>query len=527
MFNDVFIRGAPAYAPRSKLPQLPNTCETRSSLAIVEMILTMLSRLLAALAVAAASHPNAPLNASLGLFQHEVTAMRDGSTLHLAWSEGFWPGMETLPPPGGPGGAFINHTCAFSTSGDRGASWAPPTLYQHAGMIGVNPVLAAGGGRAYRVCMGVQASLSPPSFGKSGILELSASGDGGATWSPWRTVVSQSGAPNGNNEVDKPWLLADGANVYMSYTRFPPLVASTVGEGSIEVVASHNGGASFGAPVVLGLGQGTFFAQAGAGGALCVSYVHNQVAQIATSLDRGATFEVVAGPQLPANIVFPTLTYLHAQVDGGMALLACSAHYFGPAILYSRPAGRAWSAGSQLAASALNAAMAGSTGGAVDIVWTESTPNSGPGRPGTGPGAPGWGAPLNGTAQTFAVSSTDGGVTLQKRTSVSEAYPAHCGYPDVQGPDGYEVYKGAYQGLVRDDHGALQLFYIHWSLPWGSKIWRAVLAAPCVLSLEQLCAGAKRSSTGNCLVCASQHQQELQRAGCTNADVDSYCSSAW
>lgn len=342
-------------------------------------------------------------------------------------------------------------------------------------------------------------------------------------------MVSQSGGHGQLNEVDKPWLLVDGANVYMSYTRFPSPTNS--GEGSIEVVASHDGGASFAAPVVLGIGQGSFFTQAGAGGALFVSYVHKDVAQIATSLD-GATFEVVPGPRLPANMVFPTLTYLHAQVDGGMALLAGSAHYFGPAILYSRPPGGAWSAGSQLAAYALNAVMKGSADGAVDFVWTEYTPLSGPGYIGAGPARSGYGAPLNGTAQTVAASAgrvrAGGGLTLQKRTSVSDPYQAHCGYPDVAGPGGYTVYRGAYQGLTRDDHGALQIFYIRWSLPWGSKVWRAVLPKPepteCMLKLEQLCASAKRSSTGNCLVCAGQHQPQLQSAGCTNADFDAYCS---
>jgi len=200
-----------------------------------------------------------------------------------------------------------------------------------------------------------------------------------------------------------------------------------------------------------------------------------QVAQIATSLDRGATFQVATGPKL-TGLCFPTLTYLRAQVDGSMVLLAGSAHYFGPAMLYSRPAGHndnhdlshnhsggAWSAGTTLAPWALNAGMCVGTGSAVDFVWIACTPLSGPGEPGTGPAHPGWGPPLNGTAQTFAASSTDGGVTLQKRVPVTDPYPAHCGYPDASGPlsgpnAGYTVYKGAYQGLVRDGLGALQGF---------------------------------------------------------------------
>ena len=136
------------------------------------------------------------------------------------------------------------------------------------------------------------------------------------------------------------------------------------------------------------------------------------------------------------------------------------------------------------------AVEAASTSNTVDFVWTECTPHRG-GKAGTGPGDRGYGASLNGTAQTFVASSTDGGMTLEKRTAVTDLYPAHCGYPDVEGytsraPDGfvthgYTVYKGAYQGLVRDGLGRLQLFYIKWGpskqldRPWGSTMWRAVI----------------------------------------------------
>lgn len=454
--------------------------------------------------------------------------------MHLAWTEGFWPGMETQQPPGGVGGAFINHTCAFSTSRDHGATWDQPHLHRYPGMIGGNPVLAVGGGRAYRVCMGVADTRE--TFFKSGILELSASSDAGATWGPWHIVASQNSSNLGCRqnsyvcEVDKPWVLVDGASVYISFTRFPttPYVAS--GEGTLEVISSHDGGASFAASVVLGPGQGSFLTQATAGGALYASYVHNGVAQIATSLDRGATFKIVPGPSLP-GVGFPTLTYLHAQVDGGMAFLAGSAHYFGPARLFSRPADGAWSTGTQLAASALNAGMSVSTNGTVDLVWTECTPLSG-GRPGTGPGNPGYGPALNGTAQTFAASSTDGGMAFQKRTAVSDLYPAHCGYPDVPGDlaHGYTVYKGAYQGLVRDGLGRLQLFYIKWGpsklldRPWGSTLWRAVLQgspspppspAPspprCYAAGQCLPAGADKKD-GKTLCCNKEHANHDEKA---------------
>lgn len=412
--------------------------------------------LLALVAAAAGSmwHTNAPLNTSLGLFQHEVTAVRDGSTLHLAWTEGFWPEMETQPS------YYVNDTCAFSTSGDSGASWAPPTLHRHRGMIGVNPVVVAAGGLVYRVCMGVSDG-SVTEFNVASMLELSTSGDGGVTWSPWRTIA---GSEDGAYGPDKPWIITDGDDVYISFTDFTNHGAAKLGnggvyyyEGDLTVIASHDRGVSFAAPVVLGVGQGSFITQAAAGGALFVSYAHRGVAQIAKSIDRGATFELLPpgpkwGDESMSSVGFPTLTYLRVQVDGGMALLASAAHTFGsPAVLYYRSAGGEWSNGTWLGRwSVLNAAMAVGTGSTVDFVWTEC---------------------MGGTAQTFAVSSTDGGVTLQERTLVTYSYAASCF--GVQ-------YYGAYQGLVRDDLGALQVFYIHFG---GAnlreeKLWRAVLPSP-------------------------------------------------
>ena len=46
----------------------------------------------------------------------------------------------------------------------------------------------------------------------------------------------------------------------------------------------------------------------------------------------------------------------------------------------------------------------------------------------------------------------------------------------------------------------------------------------CLHELETLCADAKRSSAGNCFVCAGQHQAQLEAAHCVAADFDTYCA---
>lgn len=46
----------------------------------------------------------------------------------------------------------------------------------------------------------------------------------------------------------------------------------------------------------------------------------------------------------------------------------------------------------------------------------------------------------------------------------------------------------------------------------------------CEATIAGLCSSARRSSTGNCLVCCSSHQQQLKAAGCTSASIDDFCS---
>ena len=47
----------------------------------------------------------------------------------------------------------------------------------------------------------------------------------------------------------------------------------------------------------------------------------------------------------------------------------------------------------------------------------------------------------------------------------------------------------------------------------------------CAKILGELCAAARRSSAGDCLVCAGLHQNQLMLANCSNRELDRYCSS--
>ena len=58
---------------------------------------------------------------------------------------------------------------------------------------------------------------------------------------------------------------------------------------------------------------------------------------------------------------------------------------------------------------------------------------------------------------------------------------------------------------------------------WNNE---SIACAPrtCVQALGRLCAAARRSSAGDCLVCAGLHQQQLMQANCGTKTIDIYCS---
>eukprot|EP01049_Picozoa_sp_SAG25_P004961 SAG25_NODE_325_length_9774_cov_10.836899_5_plen_527_part_00 len=62
------------------------------------------------------------------------------------------------------------------------------------------------------------------------------------------------------------------------------------------------------------------------------------------------------------------------------------------------------------------------------------------------------------------------------------------------------------------------------SLSPASKPEAASASASCTSALQQLCGTAQRATAGNCFLCCSTYQAQLQSAQCTSANVDSFCA---
>ena len=52
----------------------------------------------------------------------------------------------------------------------------------------------------------------------------------------------------------------------------------------------------------------------------------------------------------------------------------------------------------------------------------------------------------------------------------------------------------------------------------------SVQPSSCSSELARLCSGARGASSGNCLVCAGTHQQQLMQASCNNPTIEAWCS---
>jgi len=129
-----------------------------------------------------------PFPASLHRRQHEVQAVAGrAGCLAAAWTD------DTMTS------GTSGWTCGFSVSLDRGRSWSPPLFRKHPDFaVTGNPTIAINAsGAVFAISMAVDADY------RRGVLECACSTDSGASWTPWRTVVSRDhGIP------DRPKLLA-------------------------------------------------------------------------------------------------------------------------------------------------------------------------------------------------------------------------------------------------------------------------------------------------------------------------------
>ena len=74
------------------------------------------------------------------------------------------------------------------------------------------------------------------------------------------------------------------------------------------------------------------------------------------------------------------------------------------------------------------------------------------------------------------------------------------------------------------------LFCIGASVTGAVPLFGVVTPSPppptkCDNTLEQLCGADKRTSPGDCEVCAGMHQKQLEIAGCNNPDIEQWCIS--
>ena len=77
----------------------------------------------------------------------------------------------------------------------------------------------------------------------------------------------------------------------------------------------------------------------------------------------------------------------------------------------------------------------------------------------------------------------------------------------------------------------LSAFHTAQAVPQASSVAAAAAqqgadCASCRQKLQQSCDPARRSSTGNCLVCTGTHSHPLQEAGCQESDLDQFCNNA-
>jgi hypothetical protein len=232
--------------------------------------------------------------------------------------------------------------------------------------------------------------------------------------------------------LDKPFIAVDpqGRDVYVSYTRFSDELPC----GQIEVIASHNGGQSFGGPVVVQPGENCVVNQGsepaiGPNGQVYITFERDWLTSLtprimaSRSLDAGASFSPPAVVHTITSIAFnPPSGYNRETINdypriaaaitgpfrGGVYITYHDASSGAPDVFVSRSSdGLSWSGPVRVNHATADyqffPAVAVEPSGNVDVMWYDRSLN-----PGTA------------LTNTFWGQSTDGGRTFDRNARVSD-----------------------------------------------------------------------------------------------------------
>jgi hypothetical protein len=73
--------------------------------------------------------------------------------------------------------------------------------------------------------------------------------------------------------------------------------------------------------------------------------------------------------------------------------------------------------------------------------------------------------------------------------------------------------------------GVPRLFGVHLPPSYRFNSSSDGSSSGCVEAAAAVCEGARRASAGNCFMCTGEHQPQLAAAGCTEADLTSFCQT--
>jgi hypothetical protein len=350
-----------------------------------------------------------------GLGQSEVSIASSGGTLVAAWNDaaGFY-----VPADGLSG---------WGVSTDRGQTWTDgggfPRMATAGFIHGGDPALAVNNDKDFLFAdLCFDGAIS-------GICVTTGLAD--AVTVNWATPIYA--ASSTVDFLDKEFIDVDhtGTDVYVTYTRFVGFANS-----QIDVVASHDGGASFGAPVVAGpiiagtVNQGSEPAVAPNGDVYVVwerGWLTSPTPDIvvATSTDGGASFgppslvstissiafSPPSGYNRPTINDFPRIAVAQTGVHRGRVYVTYHDAVLGDAdvfLSYSDDGGASWSTPVLVNDDGPGALQFWpmvhvEPGGNVDVMWYDRRLNAG-----------------TSITNTFMAQSTDGGVTFGPNVRVSD-----------------------------------------------------------------------------------------------------------